>query len=200
MKDTSLWYHIIWISAYVIFKIFFALTISGKEKIPRKQGAVLVSNHLSYLDPIVLGLTTPRKINYMAKEELFKNFLFRWVITKLGAFPVKRGRVDRLAYQKVLDLVKRDEIIALFPEGTRGRGEKIGTLQKGAANLIFKTNLPVIPIIIKGTEKALPRGRKMIKLSKIKVYVGNPLKINKESIFYEKLTKEMNNLFKEFSI
>jgi len=200
MRDTSLWYRLVWLSAYVIFKIFFALTINGRENIPRKQGAVLVSNHLSYLDPIVLGLTTPRKINYMAKEELFKNFLFRWVITKLGAFPVKRGRVDRLAYQKVLDLVKRDEIIAVFPEGTRGRGEEIGTLQKGAVKLIFKTNLPVIPIIIKGTEKALPRGRKMIKLSKIKVYVGNPLKINKESIFYEKLTQKMNDLFKEFSI
>ncbi len=200
MRDTSLWYRMVWLSAYVIFKIFFALTISGKEKIPRKQGAVIVSNHLSYLDPIVLGLTSSRKINYMAKEELFKNFLFRWVITKLGAFPVKRGRVDRLAYQKVLDLVKRDEIIALFPEGTRGRGEKIGILQKGAVKLIFKTNLPVIPIIIKGTEKALPRGRKMIKLSKIKVYIGNPLKINKESIFYEKLTKKMNDLFKECSI
>lgn len=200
MRDISLWYRLLWLSAYVIFKIFFALTISGKEKIPRKQGVILISNHLSYLDPIVLGLTTPRKINYMAKEELFKNFLFRWVITKLGAFPVKRGRIDRLAYQKVLDLVKRDEVIALFPEGTRGRGEGVGTLQKGAVKLIFKTNLPVIPIIIKGTEKALPRGKKMVKLGKIKVYVGNPLKINKKSIFYEELTKKMNALFKEFSV
>lgn len=197
IKDSPLWYRLIRLSVYVIFKILFNLIIRGKEKIPLRGGVILVSNHSSYLDPVVLGLTTPRRINFMAKEELFKNFFFRRLITLLGAFPVKRGEIDKFAYRKVLSIVRREEIIALFPEGTRGRGEKLGVLRKGAVKLIFKTKLPVIPVIIKGTEKALPRGKKMIRLKKIRAYVGDSLrKIDRESIFYEELTKKMNELFK----
>jgi len=197
IKDSPLWYRLIRLSVYVIFKILFNLIIRGKEKIPLRGGVILVSNHSSYLDPVVLGLTTPRRINFMAKEELFKNFFFRRLITLLGAFPVKRGEIDKFAYRKVLSIARREEIIALFPEGTRGNGKKLGVLRKGAVKLIFKTKLPVIPVIIKGTEKALPRGKKMIRLKKIRAYVGDSLrKIDRESIFYEELTKKMNELFK----
>jgi len=181
MKETPVWYRLLWILGLVIFKIFFRIRRDGRENIPLKGGVILASNHLSYLDPIVLGLLTPRKMNFMAKEELFKNSLFRLLITKLGAFPLKRGRLDRLSYDRAVGLVQEGRVLALFPEGTRGRGGKPGFLQKGAAKIACKTGAPLVPIIIQGTDKALPRGGKIIRLAKIKVRIGRPL--NVETLF-----------------
>ncbi|MEA3485916.1 MAG: lysophospholipid acyltransferase family protein, partial [Candidatus Aerophobetes bacterium] len=184
MKETPLWYRLLWILALVIFKIFFRIRIYGRENIPLKGGVILASNHLSYLDPIVLGLLTPRKMNFMAKEELFKNFLFRELITKLGAFPLKRGRLDRLSYDRAVRLIREGRVLALFPEGTRGEEGKPGFLRRGAATLACKTEAPLVPIIIQGTDKALPRGEKIIRLANIKVQIGRPLKV--KASFQEK--------------
>ncbi len=177
MKETPLWYRLLWILALVIFKVFFGLRIYGRENIPLKGGVILASNHLSYLDPIVLGLLTPRKLNFMAKRELFENFFFRLLITKLGAFPLKRGRLDRSSYEKALSLIREGKILALFPEGTRSEKGKLRSLRKGAAKIAFKTGAPLVPIIIKGTDKALPKGKRMVKLAKIRVRIGRPLKV-----------------------
>ncbi|GAH42725.1 unnamed protein product, partial [marine sediment metagenome] len=76
MKGTPFWYSILRGLAIAVFKVFFAIKIEGKENIPYRGGAILASNHLSYLDPIVLGILVPRRVNFMAKEELFENFFF----------------------------------------------------------------------------------------------------------------------------
>jgi len=204
MKEIPLWYSLLRRVAIVIFKIFFTIKIEGKDNIPRQGGMIFASNHLSYLDPIVLGLLVPRRMNFIAKEELFENFFFRLLIAKLGAFPVKREKVDRTTYQKILDLLKKGEILVFFPEGTRSTNGKIGQLQSGTARIALKANVPLIPIIIQGTDKALPRGKKIIRLARIRVRVGKPLQskiahkreINKENIekFNKKLEKEMKML------
>jgi len=198
MKGTPLWYSLLRRLAIIIFKVFFAVKIRGKENVPLKGGVILASNHLSYFDPIVLGLLTPRKINFMAKEELFENFLFRLLITKLGAFPVKRERVDKTVYQKVLDLLKKGELLVLFPEGTRSWEGKLGRLQQGTARIALRANVPLVPVIIQGTEKVLPRGKKMIRLAKIEARIGEPLrgkKSKKEDVktSIERLHKKLEN-------
>ncbi len=202
MKETPLWYSLLRGLATIIFKVFFAVKIRGKENVPLKGGVILASNHLSYFDPIVLGLLTPRKINFMAKEELFENFLFRLLITKLGAFPVKRERVDKTVYQKVLDLLKKGELLVLFPEGTRSWEGKLGRLQQGTARIALRANVPLVPVIIRGTEKVLPRGKKMIRLAKIEARIGEPLrgKKSKKDVkraverLHKKLEKSMRML------
>jgi len=198
MKGTPLWYSLLRGLAIIIFKVFFAVKIRGKENVPLKGGAILTSNHLSYFDPIVLGLLTPRKINFMAKEELFENFLFRLLITKLGAFPVKRERVDKTVYQKALDLLKKGELLVLFPEGTRSWEGKLGRLQQGTARIALRANVPLVPVIIRGTEKVLPRGKKMIRLAKIEARIGESLrnkKSKKEDLktSIERLHKKLEN-------
>jgi 1-acyl-sn-glycerol-3-phosphate acyltransferase len=175
MKETSLWYHLLREVAIVIFKCLFDIEIQGKENIPLKGGAILASNHLSYLDPIVIGLLVPRKINFMAKRELFENSLFGFFISKLGAFPVRRERLDRKTYQRALGLLKKGMILVLFPEGTRGRRGNLGLLREGTARIAVRTKVPLIPVVIRGTGKALPRGKKIIRLAKIKVRIGKPL-------------------------
>jgi len=197
MKGTPLWYSLLRGLAIIIFKVFFAVKIRGKENVPLKGGVILASNHLSYFDPIVLGLLTPRKINFMAKEELFENFLFRLSITKLGAFPVKRERVDKTVYQKALDLLKKGELLVLFPEGTRSWKGKLGRLQQGTARIALRANVPLVPVIIRGTEKVLPRGKKMVRLAKIEARIGKPLrgKKSKKDVkrAVERLHKKLEN-------
>lgn len=181
MKGTPLWYSILRGLAIVVFKICFAIKIEGKENIPCRGGVILASNHLSYLDPIVLGIFVPRRVNFMAKEELFENLFFRWLIVKLGAFPIKRERIDRITYKKILNLLDKGQVVILFPEGTRSIDGRIGQLQAGTARIALKADVPLVPIIVRGTEKVLPRGKKLIKLARIRAWAGKPLKKNMTS-------------------
>ena len=202
IKETPWWYYLLWGLALITFKVFFGIEIKGRRNIPSRGAVILASNHCSYLDPIVLGLLTPRKLNFLAKEELFKNFLFKQLITALGAFPLKRDKLDRRAYQQALHLLSQDRILALFPEGTRSKSQKIGKLRQGATRIALKSKVPLIPVVIKGTGKALPPGKKLIRPSKIKVQVGKPISINgfpkeKENsidILQRKLREELQKL------
>jgi len=175
MKETPLWYYFLWGLTLIIFKVSFKIKIRGKGNIPSKGPAVVASNHLSYLDPIVLGLITPRRMNFIAKEELFGNFLFRALITQLGAFPLKRERFDRAGYEKALAILREGGILILFPEGTRAQHGKPGHLRQGAVRIALRAGVPLVPIVIAGTDSILPRGKRTIRLGKIRVEVGKPL-------------------------
>jgi len=198
---TPLWYLVLWGLSWFIFRVFFLLKIEGKENLPCSGGFILSSNHLSYLDPILLGLLLPRKMNFMAKEELFRG-AFGWFIQKLGAFPLKRGKLDPRGYKRALNILKKGEILALFPEGTRSFNGKLGPLQKGAAGLSIRCGVPLVPVIIKGTEKALPRGAHFIKLAKLKVKVGEPLFPSggeKEEELHRRLEERLKTLWRELN-
>jgi len=175
MKETPLWYYFLWGLTLIIFKVSFKIKIRGKENIPSKGPAVVASNHLSYLDPIVLGLITPRRMNFIAKEELFGNSLFRALITQLGAFPLKRERFDRAGYERALAILREGGILILFPEGTRAQHGKPGHLRQGAVRIALRAGVPLVPIVIAGTDSILPRGKRTIRLGKIRVEVGKPL-------------------------
>jgi len=175
MEKVPWWYRVLWVTGIVIFKLIFGLEMKGKENIPLKGGVVIVANHRSYLDPIVVALLTPRKMNFMAKEELFNNPLFGYFIKKLGAFPLKRDKVDRRAYQKALSVLKEGKVLTLFPEGRRSTSGKLGDLREGSVRIALHCKVPIVPVVIKGTGKALPPGAKMIKPGKIEVRVGHPI-------------------------
>ncbi|MEE9191922.1 MAG: lysophospholipid acyltransferase family protein [Candidatus Aerophobetes bacterium] len=175
MKETPLWYYFLWGLTLIIFKVSFKIKIRGKGNIPSKGPAVVASNHLSYLDPIVLGLITPRRMNFIAKEELFGNSLFRALITQLGAFPLKRERFDRAGYERALAILREGGILILFPEGTRAQHGKPGHLRQGAVRIALRAGVPLVPIVIAGTDSILPRGKRTIRLGKIRVEVGKPL-------------------------
>lgn len=175
MKETPLWYYFLWGLTLIIFKVSFKIKIRGKGNIPSKGPAVVASNHLSYLDPIVLGLITPRRMNFIAKEELFENSLFRALISQLGAFPLKRERFDRAGYEKALAILREGGILILFPEGTRAQHGKPGHLRQGAVRIALRAGVPLVPIVIAGTDSILPRGKRTIRLGKIRVEVGKPL-------------------------
>ena len=134
-----------------IFKNFFKCQIVGVENIPSTKGVIIAANHISLWDPPLIGTFLPRKINFMAKEELFDIPIIGYIIKRLNAFPVKRGTADRVAIKKAISLLKSGECLGLFPEGTRSKDGKLGEAEAGMALIAIKADVPVVPtaVIIK---------------------------------------------------
>jgi len=166
--------------AFLVLKLFFRIEVKGAGYIPKKGGFILAGNHISYLDPIVLSAACPRKLNFMAKEELFSNRPFAWLISSVGSFPVRRNSTDISALREAIQRLKDGKALLLFPEGrrrvTEGTSEKV---ESGIGFLAGKVNVPVVPAFIKGTEKALPKGAKFIRPAKLSVRFGEQIYIER---------------------
>lgn len=178
--------------AILICKIFFRIEVKGKEYIPKKGGFILASNHVSYLDPIVLGVACPRKLNFMARDDLFYNPLFAWLISSVGAFPVKRNSPDSSALKVAISRLKRGKPLVIFPEGSRRINGYTSSVEPGVGFLVVKSNSTIIPSFIKGTDLALPKGAKFIRPKKISVYFGKEISLERsESHNYQAIANRI---------
>ena len=132
-------------------KTYFNFKVKGVENASSlKDGAVLISNHQSNMDPIFLGLAfKKRKLFFMAKQELFNNFFLSRIISSLGAFPVERGKKDFSAIENAVKLVKNGKIVAMFPEGTRSKTKKLLKPKSGAVRIAISGNVKILPVSIK---------------------------------------------------
>lgn len=159
--------------------LMFDLKTYGKRHVPAAGGALLISNHQSNLDPVLLAVHLRRQVSFMAKIELFQNRHFGWLIRQLNAFPVRRGEGDVGAIREVLRRLKEGKVLTLFPEGTRTRDGRIGRIQPGIAMIVKRAQVPVIPAVIDGSFQSWPRGRKLFRPHPIRVMYGPPLRVEK---------------------
>ena len=146
------------------------IKVIGKENFPKEGGVLLCTNHIDNLDPPVVGITCPRPVHFMAKEELFEAPLLKSILPRVNAFPVKRGMSDRKAFRNALSILKDGNVVGLFPEGTRS---PTGELQKGLAGAGFfalKGEAVVMPCAIIGPYKPFKR---------LKVVYGKPIDMAK---------------------
>ena len=181
-------YSIICAVSLPLCKIIFRLKVYGKKYIPKKGGFILASNHLSYLDPFIIGIVCPRKLNFMARHDLFFIPFFGKLLSTLGVFPVKRGAADISAIREAIRRVRRGNALVLFPEGRRRRVDNVNTDEAPEAGIGFlaaKLDVPVIPAFIKGTEKAMPIGAKFIYPKKISVSFGEGIYVDKGLSYQE---------------
>ncbi len=171
----------LWFKIRPVFRKLLKVSAIGIENIPEKGGCIIASNHRSNLDPFVLNIISPRPIFFMAKEELFKIPIFSWFIKKAGAFPVRRNGRDIKAIKRALSLLKEGYCIGIFPEGRRAKPGEFGKPQSGVGLLVSKTDVPVIPVKINGTDIVYPVGSKLPKIGKsaIEIKVGNPINIDR---------------------
>ena len=153
-----------------IFKIWLRWEVSGRENIPEDGPVVIAANHLSLLDPPVLGAAATRKVHFMAKSELFKPAWFGALIRKLGAFPVRRGAMDRDAIKKGLTILKENKVLAVFPEGTRSKTGELGRAGGGAFMMAVKRKAKIVPAYIYGTDLKRHPG-----WPKVRVIFGKPM-------------------------
>lgn len=150
----------------MIYKPLYRIETIGQENIPKVGSVLLCSNHISNFDPIVVGITTPRPVHFMAKEELFRVPLFGKFVPYLNAFPVKRGMSDREALRKGLAILKEDSVLGLFPEGTRSKTGELGEGLAGAGFFATRSQALIVPCAVIGPYKAF---------NKLKVVYGKPV-------------------------
>lgn len=173
-----------------VFFVCLGLKVEGRENIPDKGAIIVAPNHKSYWDPPVIGTAVNNRIiHYMAKEELFKNPIFGWVIRQFGTFPVKRGTVDRQAVRQAVRELKSGNPLGIFPEGTRIKREGLGRFHSGMASLALMTGTPVVPVAVIGTMD-LPK-----KNGPLAVLIGKPIEVKKERPTDEKVA-ELNDIVK----
>ncbi|WIV10950.1 lysophospholipid acyltransferase family protein [Proteiniborus sp. MB09-C3] len=132
----------------VIFRIIFRIEVTGIENIPIEGKIIVCSNHVSMLDPITVATSIPRRIYFMAKKELFEKKFFGSLLEKLGAFPVDRDGADLAAIRNSLKILKCENILGIFPEGTRNKMEDVDSAKPGIAMISIKGKAPIIPIYI----------------------------------------------------
>ena len=142
-----------WSIVSPIFYTYFRGQIYGAEKVPQSGSYIIVSNHASNLDPPLIGIATRRPIAFMAKEELFKIPGLKTLITLCGAYPVKRDASDLAAIKSAMKSINQGWLAGVFLEGTRTKDGKINDPKLGAALIAAKTQTPLIPVSISGTEK-----------------------------------------------
>jgi 1-acyl-sn-glycerol-3-phosphate acyltransferase len=156
-----------------LMQLYFRTQCHGTENIPESGPFVVVANHASFLDPVLVGYTSrERHVSFMAKEELFRVPLLGFLIRRYGAFPVRRGQWDREAIQKFQDFIHSGKPIALFPEGTRTLTGELQPAKKGVGMLIYNARVAVVPAYIDGTFQAWPKGKLFPKPGKTSVSYG----------------------------
>ncbi len=190
-----------WKFAYLVLwlpvKFLFRLKIIGKENLKFEGPAIIVSNHKSYIDPIVLGLAIKKPISFMAKAELFSYPIFSFVIRKLHAFPVKRGTLDREAIKEGLKRLKMGYYLGIFPEGTRIRSSDFGHFKKGVLLFLKAGDFPVLPVAIKGTRRLIKWWAFFPVFNKIEVRIGKPFKLDLLKITEEEAIKRLQQSVEE---
>jgi 1-acyl-sn-glycerol-3-phosphate acyltransferase len=161
--------------AAALMRLFFRLESRGREHVPLTGPLLLVSNHVSLLDPPLVGASAPRPLYFLAKEELFRVPLLGRLIHGVNARPVKRDGTDTRALKMALRLLGEGHAILIFPEGTRGRGGRLGEGKAGAGMLAVMSGAPVVPVHVSGSDRALPPGRALPRPAKVRVVFGPPL-------------------------
>ncbi|MEE0914023.1 MAG: lysophospholipid acyltransferase family protein [Ruminococcus sp.] len=152
-----------------IFKIFYRYKIVNKNNLPEEGGFIVASNHLSFSDPVLLGLGQKRRLFFMAKIELFKNKFFGALIRALGAFPVERGAGDNKAIKTGEDLINDGEVMTIFIEGGRTKTGDLMRPRSGCALVAQQMQVPVIPACITVT------GNPKHTFAKRVIHFGDPL-------------------------
>lgn len=161
--------------AVPVFRLLFGLRSRGTEHVPATGPVLFVANHVSHLDPPLIGGAAPRQLAFLAKAELFRIPLLGGLIRRLGAQPLRREGPDAGALRAALRVLKGGGALLVFPEGTRGEEGRLGPAKPGAGMLAVVAGAPVIPVYIGGSGRAWPRGRRLPRPARVTVTFGPPL-------------------------
>lgn len=175
-------------------RFLFGVHVHGREHVPRKGALIIASNHMSFVDPPLVGHAVARECWYPAKEELFgQSRFFRWLIAYFNAIPIKREKTfDTTLFRKVRELLKKGKPVIIFPEGTRSRSGKLLPFKSGVGMLAMRYNAPVLPMYIKNTCR--PWQEWVSRKSRPEAFIGPvlyPEGSSKDKDVYEKFTRDI---------
>ena len=173
LKDLA--FYTLWVIGHIINWIFFKVKVEGSENAPREGSYLLVSNHQSYLDPVAVHMASRRRLNFLMAAEYYYDWRWRWFYDLFGCIPLDRSRANPRAMGRAIKiLLEEEEVLALFPEGGIPDDDYLASFQPGIGMLALRTQLPIVPVMIKGTRDVLPFGRYIPRLRPVEIYIGKP--------------------------
>ncbi|MGY1739314.1 MULTISPECIES: lysophospholipid acyltransferase family protein [unclassified Blastococcus] len=165
-----------------LFRAVFRIHVSGQQNVPATGAVILASNHLSFIDSMVIPLTAPRRVRYLAKAEYFTTpgvggWVTRTLFTALGALPVERetSRAAQAALDTALGVLHDGDAFGIYPEGTRSRDGRLARGKTGVAWLALTADCPVVPVAVTGTDRVQPVGATWPRPHRVTVSFGAPL-------------------------
>ncbi len=185
----------------LLCKIYFRAACSGRENYPKTGPFIIAINHNSLMDIPAMALAVDRPLYSMAKNSLFRIPILSWWLRSVGFFPVQRGKGDKLAFHTARQVLAEGGVLALAPEGTRGRtGSGRPKAHTGIVRLAQEFRCPVVPVGVKGTRKALPPGAKFPRPYHLSVNIGKPiilepLQVNHKSM--DQMQQQVNSIMEK---
>jgi len=182
--------------AAVIMRAMWGLEGRGTEHVPARGPVLLIANHSSVLDPPFVGGVSPRQLCFLAKAELFDVPGLGRLIHALNARPVRREGADAAALRVALRVLEQGGALLVFPEGTRGEEGTLRRAKPGAALLAVRSGAPVVPVYVRGSGRAWPRGRRLPRPAKVVVTFGPPLRFERpaeadKKEYYDTVSREI---------
>ena len=168
----------------IIFKLFFRLKVTGQGNIPQDGPFIIVANHSSLLDPVILGVSLRSKIIFIAAAYLFEIRWLGYLLRKANSIPIHRENYANniRSIKQALKILQKGGVLGIFPEGGVDRQKDDLPIKAGAAFLATRVGVPIVPIKIKGADKVLPRGAKFIRsLYKIEVEIKKPIYCSRQT-------------------
>ncbi|OHB58755.1 MAG: hypothetical protein A2173_07800 [Planctomycetes bacterium RBG_13_44_8b] len=174
-KLNIVWYWFAHWSCRFFCILWFRIRVYGTENVPDKGPFILASNHQSYLDPILCGVGLKRRLSFLARDTLFSNRFFAYLISSLNAIPVKRERADISSIKAVIAKLNQGFGVCLFPEATRTKDGKIQLLKPGLGLLCRRSEAVIVPVLIDGAFECWPRHKKIFSSGVVTVCYGRVL-------------------------
>jgi 1-acyl-sn-glycerol-3-phosphate acyltransferase len=168
------WYRLFRGLAHLLMASRCGITFSGRPYVPMSGGLMIVSNHISFLDPPMVACAMPREIHFLARKTLFKKNGFGQLIASLNAVPIDQDRPDMNGLRSIIKLLKSGKAVLLFPEGARSWDGTLQPAASGAGLVACKAGVPILPVRLFGSYEALPRGGKKFTAHPLRVAIGAP--------------------------
>jgi 1-acyl-sn-glycerol-3-phosphate acyltransferase len=169
------WYSGLRAMCRVASVVLFRVRCHGREHYPRSGSALVLSNHQSHLDPILVGQACNRRMNFLARETLFGFAPFRWLILSLDAIPIDRDGLGLAGLKETLRRLKHGEMVLIFPEGARTSDGRVAPLKPGFSSVALRANVPLVPVGIEGAYESWPRRNLLPWPAVIHVVIAPPL-------------------------
>jgi 1-acyl-sn-glycerol-3-phosphate acyltransferase len=191
--------------AYIYFKTFHRIKFYGAENVPKKGPVLIVANHVSFYDPVIVGLGQKRWVRFMTLEGYFRVPILRTVIKLCGAFPVNPSKVDKRTFSEAINILKSGNALGIFPEGGRSSDGQVHEAKPGFAVIAVRAKATIVPVTIAGAFEAWPKSRMFPRPKKICVRFHKPMtfdwdecqKRNGNREFYKKVTDQVMDKIKD---
>lgn len=178
MIARPLFYWTIKTIAWPVTRVYVRLRVAGMRHVPQEGPCIVVANHASYMDAIVLGSAFPRRISFLITSPIYRMLRLRWFYYMMGAIPVAPDSADPGALKAALRTLRHGGVVGIFPEGQRMENGQIGSGKGGVALLASRSGAPIVPAAIVGAHRAMPVGAVFPRPHPIRVVFGEPMRFS----------------------